>query len=141
MVAYGGAMGIGRFGLAVAALLLLGAGVLLALSMPPRSSAINLTQAEAALPLLTAGPQQDAGDGVVDADAAEPDAAEADAAERDAAEADAATPDAAEPDAAEPVTTEPVTTIGGTGAVVLLAVLGVLIRAFVVTRRRPGSAP
>jgi hypothetical protein len=126
MVAYGGAMGIGRFGLAVAALLLLGAGVLLALSMPPRSSAINLTQAEAALPLLTAGPQQDAGDGVVDADAAEPDAAE-----RDAAEADAA----------EPVTAEPVTTSGGTGAVVLLAVFGVLIRAFVVIRRRPGSAP
>jgi hypothetical protein len=126
MVAYGGAMGIGRFGLAVAALLLLGAGVLLALSMPPRSSAINLTQAEAALPLLTAGPQLDEGDALVDADAAEPDTAEPDAAESDAAEADVA---------------EPVTTSGGTGAVVLLAAFGVLIRAFVVTRRRPGSAP
>ena len=42
--------------------------LILVVAAAPGASAINLTQAEAAMPLLTADPHQGAGDGVVDAD-------------------------------------------------------------------------
>ena len=53
--------------------MLLAAG-LLVLSSPGRVGAINLTQAEAALPLLTADPHHGAGagDGVIEGDVKEP---------------------------------------------------------------------
>jgi hypothetical protein len=56
-----------------AALMLLVAG-LLVLGSPGRAGAVNLTQAEAAMPLLTADPHQGAGagDGVIDGDVKEP---------------------------------------------------------------------
>lgn len=47
---------------------------LLVLGSPGQAGAVNLTQAEAAMPLLTADPHQGAGagDGVIDGDVKEP---------------------------------------------------------------------
>jgi hypothetical protein len=57
----------------LAALVLLAAGLLI-LGSPGRAGAVNLTQAEVAMPLLTADPHQGAGagDGVIDGDVKEP---------------------------------------------------------------------
>jgi hypothetical protein len=52
-------------------LVVLAAVVLLGVAAGP-SAAINVTQAEAALPLQTADPHEGAGDGVVDADTESP---------------------------------------------------------------------
>jgi hypothetical protein len=71
-VGYGAAMGMGRGGMLGAVVLLLLAGSLLAATDPAPSSAITLTQAEAALPLLTADPHHGPGDGVANADTEEP---------------------------------------------------------------------
>ena len=67
-VRYGAAMAkLAAQGLIAAAVV----AVFMAVSAPP-AEAINLTQAEAAMPVLTADPHQGPGEGVVNADTKEP---------------------------------------------------------------------